>query len=237
MRAVAIYDDLMADPVVLPDEAPDMTVTQLHHAVVNRLFDVLCHLFGDRALVLAEIFVRVNETRQVSPDLLIAPGADPGPHTVYRVPAQPVPDVTVEVLSPANYVGEGRRQLDDKRELLGAIGVPLHIELDPDRGVLTTWHNVDGTLVADPPTDRYDGDCLGGLHLELVPGHVTMWMPDGREFTDADAEITRGDEATRRAIESARREAEATRREAEATQRADRLAEALRQAGIDPESV
>jgi hypothetical protein len=216
--------------VVLPDEAPDMTVTRLHHAVVNRLFDVLCHLLADRAVVLAEIFLRVNETRQVSPDLLIAPGADPGPLTVYRVPAQPVPDVTVEVLSPANYAGEGRRQLDDKRELLGAIGVPLHIELDPDRGVLTTWHNVGGTLVADPPTDRYDGDRLGGLRLELIPGHVTMRMPDGREFVDADTEITRGNEATQRATESARREAETGRRAA-------RMAEALRRAGIDPESV
>jgi hypothetical protein len=96
-------------------------------------------------------------------------------------------------------VGEGRRQLEDKRELLGAIGVPLHIELDPDRGVVTVWHNVDRHLVADPPGNRYDGDDLGGLRLELVPGHVTMRMPDGREFIDANAEMTRLAAALRKA--------------------------------------
>jgi hypothetical protein len=207
-----------------------MTVTELHSSVVIRLYTALRHLLAGRALVLVEIFLRVHETEQVSPDVLIVPGAEPGTRTVYRVPDEPVPDVTMEVLSPANHVGEGRRQLESKRELLGRIGVPLHIELDPDRGVLTTWHNVGSRLVADPPTDRYDGDGLGGLRIVLAPGHVTLRLPDGREFLDGPAEMARADEATRRATE-------ATRRATDATRRAGRLAEALRTAGIDPDSV
>lgn len=249
------YDEYMADRVVLPDEAPDMTVTELHASVVIRLYIALRQALRDRALVLVEIFLRVDEREQVSPDLLIVPGARPGARTVYRVPDEPVPDVTIEVLSPANHVGEGRRQLERKRELLGRIGVPLHIEIDPDRGLVTTWHNVAHLLVADPPTNRYDGDGLGGLRLELIPGQVTIRMPDGREFIDANAEMEvfarLAEESARLAVESARdaeesarREAEAcsraeelARREAEATARAARLAEALREAGIDPESV
>jgi hypothetical protein len=135
---------------------------------------------------------------------------------VYRIPPEPVPDITVEVLSPANYERDGRRQLQHKRELLGTIGVRLHIEIDPDRGEFTTWQNVDGRLVVDPPTDRFDGDDLGGLRIELAPGDVRMWLPDGREFIDAAAEMARADALG---------------------QRADELAHALRDAGIDPDSV
>ena len=69
--------------------------------------------------------------------------------------------------------------------------MPLHIEIDPDRGVLTTWHNVDGTLVVDPPTDRYNGDALAGLAIRTSPGQVRLWLPDGREFIDAATEMTR----------------------------------------------
>ena len=203
------YDHPMAERVVLPDEAPDMTVTELHDYVTDRLKDVLRFLFGDRALVLGDIFVRVDETDQVSPDLLIVPGAKPGARTVYRIPPEPVPDITMEVLSPANYQRDGRLQLQHKRDLIGAIGVRLHIEIDPERGELTTWQNVDGRLVVDPPTDRYDGDDLGGLRIELAPGDVRLWLPDGSEFVNAAAEMAR----------------------------ARQLAEALRDAGIDPDSV
>ena len=206
---MVLYDDPMAERAVLPDEAPDMTVSELHEHVVNRLVDVLRFLFGGKALVLGDIFVRVDETDQVAPDLTIVHGAEQGTRTVYRVPPEPVPDITVEVLSPANDKGEGRRQLDHKRSLLGAIGVPLHIELDPDRGVLTTWHNDGCKLIAGPPADRFDGDELGGLRIGMHPGRVRLWLPDGREFIDAAAEM----------------------------HRAALLAQALRNAGIDPESV
>jgi hypothetical protein len=206
---VVLYDDPMAERAVLPIEAPDMTATELHASVLHRLVAVLTFLFGDRALVLGDIFVRVDETDQVSPDVLIVHGARPGRRTVYRVPPEPVPDLTIEILSPVNEKGKGRRQLLHKRELLGTIGVPLHIEIDPDRGLLTTWHNVDGTLVVDPPTDRYDGDALAGLAIRTSPGQVRLWLPDGREFIDPATEMSR----------------------------ADRLARALRDAGIDPASV
>jgi Uma2 family endonuclease len=227
----------MAERVVLPDEAPDMTVTELHDYVTGRLKDVLRFLFGHRALVLGDIFVRVDETDQVSPDVLIVPGAKPGARTVYRIPPEPVPDITMEVLSPANDRGDGRRQLHHKRELLAAIGVRLHIELDPDRGQLTTWPNIDGRFVADPPTDRYDGDALAGLRIELAPGDVRLWLPDGREFIDAATEITRANDEAQRANDEAQRANDAAERADALTQRADQLAKALRDAGIDPDSV
>jgi hypothetical protein len=75
----------------------------------------------------------------------------------------------------------------------------------------------------DPPTDRFDGDELGGLQIELTPGDVDLRLPGGRMFTDVGDEIDRADREARRADDEA--------------QRANRLAEALRSAGIDPDSV
>jgi Uma2 family endonuclease len=220
---MVLYSETMAPQVDLPDEAPDVTASELHVAVLHRLLGVLRYLFREKALVLGDTFVRVDGTEQVSPDVMIVHGAEPGTRTVYRIPPEPAPDVTVEVLSSANYRGEGRRLLEQKRELLGRLGVPLHIELDPERGFLTTWHNVDGLLMPDPPTDRFDGDELGGLQIELTPGDVDLRLPGGRMFTDVGDEIDRADREARRADDEA--------------QRANRLAEALRSAGIDPDSV
>ena len=220
---MATYDVPMAPRVDLPDEAPDMTTTELHAAVLHRLLAALRLAFRAEALVLGDIFVRVNGIEQVSPDVLVVHGAEPGTRTVYRIPPEPVPDVTGEVLSSVNRSGEGRRLLEQKRDLLGRLGVPLHIELDPERGVLTTWHNIGGKLVVDPPTDRFEGDELGGLHIRCTPGDVDLRLPGGRLFTDVVDEVDRADREARRADTEARR--------------ADRLAEALRDAGIDPDSV
>ncbi|MGH9066751.1 MAG: Uma2 family endonuclease [Acidimicrobiales bacterium] len=229
----------MATRVTLPDEAEDMTVSELHQLVLNRLVDALRTVFGSSALVLSEIFLRVHESDpvradQVSPDVLIIPGARVAHRTVYRVPDEPVPDVTVEVMSRANYEAEGRAQLEHKRELLGRIGVPTHIEIDPDRGFVTVWRNNGGALgLTGPPDDRYDGPALGGLRIELSPGEVLLWMPTGREYLDAAAETARAAaETTRADAEQARADAEQARADA-ATARAERLAALVRRHGID----
>ncbi|MGH9056296.1 MAG: hypothetical protein ACRDYY_10630 [Acidimicrobiales bacterium] len=231
----------MVTVTTLPDEAEDMTVSELHAFVVNQLVDALRTIFGDAALVLAEIFLRVTEpggggASQVSPDLLIIPGGRRGARKVYHVPAEPVPHVTVEVLSAANYETDGRAQLEQKRDLLGRVGVPTHIEIDPERGYVTVWANTGRALaVTGPPDSRYEGPALGGLRLELEPGEVRMWMPGGREYLGASAESARADAASARADAAAERaEAESARADA-AAERADRLAEVLRRHGIAPD--
>jgi hypothetical protein len=201
------------------------------------LFDALDIVFEDTTLVLPDVFVRVNDVRQVAPDLTIV-HATPSPgRSAYRIPPNPVPHATIEVLSAINDTAFGRRKLEEKRELLGAIGVPVHIEIDEDRGIVTVWRNVDGELRSGPPATRYDGDDLGGLRIDLSPGQVTLRLPDGRPFTDASAEFARADreaDLRNRADERAERESERAER---ASERADRLAEALREAGIDPGSL
>lgn len=197
----------------LPDEAVDVTVSELHAWALGRLGDAWRTLLGDSALVLQEIFVRVGGDdvatgEQVSPDLLIVPGGKPGRRRVYRVPDEPVPAVTVEILSSANYTGDGKRALVHTRDLLGRIGVPCHLEIDPERGIVTVWENDGAALVlTGPPEDHYDGPALGGLRIGVQPGEMRLWMPGGREYLDAAAE----------------------------TARAERYLELLRRQGIDPD--
>lgn len=214
------YDGGMVTKVRLPDEAPDMTVSELHERVVNRLVDILRFLLADQALVLSEIFLRVRgrdgHDVQASADILIVPGVQPGSRSVYWVPDEPVPALTIEILSPSNQRSEGAAELANKRALFARIGVANHLEIDPDRGQTTTWVH-DGTeLVAQEPATTCTHPALGGLRIEAIPGQIRTFLPDGREFIDAPTEISRAD------TEAAR---------------ATRMAEALRRAGIDPDTV
>jgi hypothetical protein len=171
-------------------------------------------------MVMTDIFVRRDEEEQVAPDVLIAQ-VPADSYRVYRVPPLPAPTVTIEILSSANYETEGRDALQRKRVFFGRIGVPFHLEIDPERGFITVWRNVDGILDVGPPTDRFDGPELGGAVITVEPGRVRTFLPDGREYTST-------------ADETARAEAERDRAEAE-RERADRLRQRLIDAGIDPD--
>lgn len=232
---MAAYYGVVALEATLPDEAVDVTVNPMHYWVLHRLFSAFVTVFGDRAVVLADVFLRVRgpgpgEAEQRSPDFLIAPGAPAhDPNRVYLVPDEPVPAVTGEILSPANYYGQGRRELEAKRELFGRIGVATHIEIDPAAGTVRVWENRGGTLEpAGPATDAYDGPALGGLRLTLDPGQVHIWLPDGREYQGAPAETARA------ASETARADAATAQAAAEA-QRAERYRDLLLRQGIDPD--
>jgi hypothetical protein len=201
--------------LVLPDEAPDVTATEAHNRLMVRLWVATRLAYGDRALVLLDIFLRVDGRRQAAPDVLVAPPSPIASHRVYRVPQEPVPLATVEVLSEVNHEPEGRRLLTAKRDLFGAIGVPVHLEIDPDAAIVTTWESRGGALVRTGIGDHYDGAALGGVTIETPASDVVhVRAPDGREVLDADAEAARAD-------------AEAAR--------ADRLAARLRDLGVDPD--
>jgi hypothetical protein len=121
----------------------------------------------------------------------------------------------MEVLSPANGDGEGRTLLLAKRLLLGRIGVPLHIEIDPDDGVITVWEAHDGVLRRVAVGTSYCSDAIGGVRIETPePGTVRVFLPNGHEVLDGGEELARAEE-----LET----------------RADHLAARLRAMGVDPD--
>jgi len=127
----------------------------------------------------------------------------------YWVPDEPVPAVTVEVMSPANHRSDGAMVLAEKRALFGRIGVPAHIEIDPERGQITTWVYNGTELEEGDPATSCEHPGLGGLRIEASPRQVRLFFRDGREFIDAQTEMAR----------------------------AERLTQALRDAGIDPTNI
>ena len=220
----------------LPDEAPDMTVNELHERVLSALVAALRIALGNTGLVLSEIFLRTRsadtgEERQVSADALIVPDALPRSRTVYRVPEEPAPAVTVEILSPSNLHGEGRDDLERKRDLFDEIGVGTHLEIDPDPAHpgVDVWERSGGSLrLARSSTAGYDGPALYGVHLTFDEnGEIHIWLPAGREYLGPAAEVMA---LERQGAELERQGAELERRAAEI----ERLTRRLRERGIDP---
>ncbi|MHB8294451.1 MAG: Uma2 family endonuclease [Acidimicrobiales bacterium] len=219
-----------APAISLPDQADDVTSTEAHWRLMAVIRTALSYVLGDAALVLSDIFVRVEGREQVSPDVLVAPpdpAHGPADHRVYALPEHPAPRVTIEVLSAANYDQPGRGLLEAKRSLFARIGVPLHIEIDQEQGVVTTWSPRGGegsprggegpgegpAMVRRTVSDRFDGPELGGARIVAVaPGDVRVYLPNGHQVLDSGQEL-------------ARAEAEAAR--------ADRLAARLRELGAD----
>jgi hypothetical protein len=187
----------------LPDEAVDVTTNEFHLRLLIRLVTALSYALAGRAAVLGDILVRSDHEPvpdQAAPDVLIARGVGPGNRTVYRLSEDPVPAVTVEVLSPANREREGRVLLERKRAFFARIGVPLHIEVDPDRAVVTVWERRGGALVPVHAAAAYTSEDFGGVRVETpTPGEVHVFLPDGREVLDPADEARRADEQARRA--------------------------------------
>ena len=212
------YHEVMAEESTatqLVDEAPDMTATELHVLVVHRLFVALSYALKDRAGVFSDIFLRVDDREQVAADVFVVPGVARGRRRVYAVPREPVPSVTVEVLSTVNRTSRGRAEFEAKRSLFARIGVPLHLEIDPDDGYIAVWELSDGAFVRAELSTVFTSDAIGGVRLETpAPGELHILLPDGHEVLDGDEELAR---AERLAV------------------KAERLAAKLRELGVDPE--
>lgn len=212
--------DASWDDSDLPEEAPDVTVSELHEEVLDRLLAALRIAFAGTALVLSDIFVRSplggsGKIRQAAPDILVIPGGEKGRRRVYRIPPDPVPELTIEILSYANYQTKGRALLEAKRKMFGELGVATHIEVDPDHGFVTIWENHSGELrPRGGPDVRYEGDALGGVRFAFDErGDLHIWLPSGREYLAPEEEAATID---RQAGEI------------------ERLTEALRRRGVDP---
>ncbi len=139
--------------------------------------------------------------------MFVVPGIEAGKRRVYAVPHEPVPSVTLEVLSTSNRTSEGRAELEAKRSLFARIGVPLHLEVDPDEGFIAVWELRDGALTRTELCTTYTSDAIGRVRLETpAPGVLHVLLPNGREVLDAGEELAR----------------------------AERLAAKLRELGVDP---
>ena len=186
----------------LPIEEDDISATEPHQDLVARVMFGLRHRLKD-VLVLGDMFIRLGR-RQAAPDVFtVAGGGKRGARSIYRLEDEPVPDVTIEVLSVVNkHDPEGVAQVHRKRRFLGEIGVAEHIELDPIDGLILVHRSVNGVLEFESAGHEYVSERLGGVRFVVDSARfegIAVFDASGEEFEEPDAAMARADTATARA--------------------------------------
>lgn len=184
----------------LPVEEDDVSATEPHNELVDRIKFGLRHRLAN-TLVLGDIFVREGR-KQASPDVFTVPGAAPGARRVYRLEDEPLPEVTIEVISEVNkHDREAIAELHRKRRLLGEIGIVEHIELDPIDGVIIVYGANEGGLDVVAVGREYVSERLAGTRFVVDAScneGIRVFGADGVEFDEPAAAMGRADAAQER---------------------------------------
>ncbi len=157
-----------------------------------------------------------------APDVMVSfgrPKGERGSYIQHREDNIP-PQVVFEILSPGNTQKEMARKL----AFYDRYGVEEYYIYDPDRNRLRVWTRSLETseLVGGDLVEQWTSPRLG-IRFEVVDPEMRVYRPDGTPFES---------------FREVRQQAEAERRRAEELeQKADRLAQRLRELGIDPETL
>lgn len=151
---------------------------------------------------------------RMAPDVMIVFGRPKGDRGSYKQWEEGgiAPQVVFEVLSPGNTLLEMAKKL----EFYDRYGVEEYYVYDPDTGDFAGWiRGEDGRLRAIDQAEGWTSPRLG-VRFEKEDGELRIIRPDGRRFLTY-LELQQQAEQER--------------------QRAERLAQRLREMGIDPEQI
>lgn len=139
------------------------------------------------------------------------------------------PQVVFEILSPSNRRGEMARKL----QFYNRYGVEEYYEYDPDANELVGWQRQDGTLTVIEAIDQWVSPRLG-VQFVITPETWEIYRPDGSRFLTY-VELGQRLEQTSQQLEQTSQQLEQTSQQLETAQaRVDRLADRLRELGVDP---
>jgi Uma2 family endonuclease len=181
-----------------------------------------------------------NKTR-TAPDVMVVLGRPKGDRGSYRQWEEEniAPQVVFEILSPGNR----RAEMSRKLLFYDRFGVQEYYLYDPDKNELSGWIRREGFLdVIESMADWVSPQLQ--IKFDLSAEELEIFRPDGRRFLTyveiaqrAEEERQRAEEERQRAEEERQRAEEERQRAEEAEARVNRLAEKLREMGIDPEQV
>ncbi len=223
--------------------------------------EVLMTLKGNLDLIFAErddVFVAMDllwypvkgdPNTRVAPDVMVVIGRPKGHRGAYLqfVEDNIPPQVVFEVVSPGNTPTELKR----KRDLYERYGVQEYYIYDPDTSRWEGWIRRDERL---EPIDQMEGWVSPLLGIRFGRGQgtaVVLYTPDGRRFRSY-VEMGRAEAEAQQLYQQARLQAEQAQLREEQAQlraeparllaeqerlRAERLAQRLRELGIDPDIV
>ncbi|MEM9152891.1 MAG: Uma2 family endonuclease [Cyanobacteria bacterium P01_F01_bin.3] len=172
--------------------------------------------------------------RRVAPDVMVAfgrPKGDRGSYKQWEEDNVP-PQVVFEILSPGNTTAEMNRKLLFYHDF----GVEEYYLYNPDEEILEGWVRQESILDVIDPIENWVSPRLN-IRFDTSGEELQIFRPDGQRFLSY-TEIAQRAEAERQRAEaeSQRAEAESQRAE-EAEAKTKRLAERLREMGIDPDGV
>jgi Uma2 family endonuclease len=178
--------------------------------------------------------VEGDNKKRTAPDVMVVfgrPQGDRGSYKQWEEENLP-PQVVFEILSPGNT----RAEMSRKLLFYDRFGVDEYYLYDPDKNELSGWLRREGFLDLIEPMADWVSPQLQ-IRFDLSGDELQIFRADGQRFLSY-VEIAQQAEAERQRAETEHQRAEAERQRAEqAENRATRLAERLREMGIDPEQV
>ncbi len=177
----------------------------------------------------------------VAPDVMVAFGRPKGERTSYKqwrennIP----PQVVFEILSPSN----GAPEMAKKLAFYQRYGVSEYYLYDPDAVKLQGWLRQGESLLPVANLNGWKSPMLG-ISFNTSTGDLAIYYPDGSPFlSTVELRALTNQEAARANQEAARANQEAARANQEAARanqevaRAEKLAQKLRELGIDPDAL
>jgi Uma2 family endonuclease len=158
-----------------------------------------------------------NKTR-VAPDVMVVFGRPKGDRGSYKQWEEDniAPQVVFEILSPGNTKAEMNRKL----LFYDRFGVEEYYLYDRDRNDLSGWIRMEGFLDIIEPINQWVSPRLK-IRFELTATELQIYRPDGKSFLTYTAIAQKAEESEQRAEL--------------AEQKAAKLAEKLREMGVNPE--
>ncbi len=160
-----------------------------------------------------------NKIRQ-APDVMMAFGRPKGDRGSYMQWKEEniAPQVVFEILSPGNTLTE----MNKKQVFYDRYGVEEYYLYDPDKNDLSGWLRTEERLDVIDSMENWTSPRVG-IRFNLSEEQLQITRPNGQPFKSY--------------VEIARRLEQAEQQVEQERKRAERLAERLRAAGIDPDQV
>jgi Uma2 family endonuclease len=179
-------------------------------------------LFADRA----DVFV-AGDLLWYPVDAMVAFGRPKGDRGSYQQWKENniAPQVVFEILSPCNSA----REMKEKRGFYERYGVQEYYQYDPDRNKVLGFERIAEKLVEIPTMNGWVSPRLG-IRFDCLAETLVIYGPDGQRF------LTPVEMAQQRTLERQRADTERERANTEC-ERAERLAQKLKELGINPEDI
>jgi Uma2 family endonuclease len=170
----------------------------------------------------------------IAPDVMVVFGRPKGKRGSYKQWQEENlgPQVVFEILSPSNTTSE----MEQKRQHYQVYGVQEYYLYDPNTNQMRGWQRQGAELVAIAPLNQWVSPRLGIRFEQAIP-EWRLYHPDGRQFLTSVELDDRAEQERNRAEQERIRAAQAEAALQLEKEKSDRLAQLLREQGIDPDKL